>query len=97
MGFAEILDSIDWEHESYPAYEDYIVLEALAFFFPTVRFFLDRFVFEVRSLLLMNLLALSLIIRCGGYPPPNSNQRRRSEIVDGVSVEGCPLSSSLPR
>ncbi|CAN1151118.1 ASC1-like protein [Linum perenne] len=46
MGFAEILDSIDWEHESYPAYEDYIVLPALAFFFPTVRFLLDRFVFE---------------------------------------------------
>ncbi|CAI0469666.1 unnamed protein product [Linum tenue] len=46
MGFAELLNSIDWEHESYPAYEDYIVLPLFAFFFPTVRFFLDRFVFE---------------------------------------------------
>ncbi|XP_065879982.1 ASC1-like protein [Euphorbia lathyris] len=43
MGFIE---SIDWEHESYPSYADYIVLPFFALFFPTVRFFLDRFVFQ---------------------------------------------------
>ncbi|CAN1297743.1 hypothetical protein LINPERPRIM_LOCUS23569 [Linum perenne] len=47
MGFLEFLKSVDWEHESYPAYEDYVVLPFFAVFFPTVRFFLDRFLFEV--------------------------------------------------
>ncbi|XP_060214979.1 ASC1-like protein [Lycium barbarum] len=37
---------LDWEHESYPSYEDFIVLPLFALFFPTVRFLLDRFVFE---------------------------------------------------
>ncbi|KAK4357939.1 hypothetical protein RND71_023549 [Anisodus tanguticus] len=37
---------LDWEHESYPSYEDFAVLPLFAVFFPTVRFFLDRFVFE---------------------------------------------------
>ncbi|KAK1269937.1 hypothetical protein QJS04_geneDACA006749 [Acorus gramineus] len=37
---------IDWERESYPAYEDFIALPFLVLFFPTVRFFLDRFFFE---------------------------------------------------
>ncbi|CAN1297739.1 Ceramide synthase 1 LOH3 [Linum perenne] len=46
MGFLEFLKSVDWEHESYPAYEDYVVLPFFAVFFPTVRFFLDRFLFE---------------------------------------------------
>lgn len=47
MGFVDLLGSIDWEHESYPKYEDFIVLPLFALFFPTVRFFLDRFIFEV--------------------------------------------------
>ncbi|CAK7326450.1 unnamed protein product [Dovyalis caffra] len=46
MGFIEYVKSIKWEHESYPAYEDYIVLPLFALFFPFVRFFLDRFVFQ---------------------------------------------------
>ncbi|KAJ4840626.1 hypothetical protein Tsubulata_023558 [Turnera subulata] len=46
MGLMEHVKSIDWEDESYPAYEDYIVLPLFALFFPTVRFFLDRFVFQ---------------------------------------------------
>lgn len=50
MGFREIIASINWEEESYPAYEDFAVLPFLVVFFPTVRFLLDRFVFEVRDL-----------------------------------------------
>ncbi|KAJ6814265.1 ASC1-like protein 1 [Iris pallida] len=42
----ESLSSINWEEESYPAYEDFTVLPFLLLFFPTVRFLLDRFVFE---------------------------------------------------
>ncbi|XP_009617339.1 ASC1-like protein isoform X1 [Nicotiana tomentosiformis] len=37
---------IDWEEESYPQYEDFIVLPLFALFFPTVRYFLDKFLFE---------------------------------------------------
>lgn len=47
MGFMDYVKSIEWEHESYPAYEDYIVLPLFALFFTSVRFFLDRFVFQV--------------------------------------------------
>ncbi|XP_073001288.1 ASC1-like protein 1 isoform X2 [Typha latifolia] len=46
MGLMELSSSVDWERESYPAYEDYIALPFFVLFFPTVRFFLDRFVFE---------------------------------------------------
>uniref|UniRef100_A0A2P2LBH7 TLC domain-containing protein n=1 Tax=Rhizophora mucronata TaxID=61149 RepID=A0A2P2LBH7_RHIMU len=46
MGLLEYTKSIDWEHESYPDYSDYVVLPLFALFFPSVRFFLDRFVFE---------------------------------------------------
>ncbi|XP_050224299.1 ASC1-like protein [Mercurialis annua] len=46
MGVVDYVKSIGWESESYPAYEDYIVLPLFALFFPTVRFFLDRFVFQ---------------------------------------------------
>ncbi|KAJ9163443.1 hypothetical protein P3X46_023111 [Hevea brasiliensis] len=46
MGFMDYVKLIGWEHESYPAYEDYIVLPFFVLFFPSVRFFLDRFVFQ---------------------------------------------------
>ncbi|KAJ7943261.1 LAG1 longevity assurance-like protein [Quillaja saponaria] len=46
MGLIENLTSMDWEHESYPTYEDLAVLPFFVLFFPSVRFFLDRFVFE---------------------------------------------------
>jgi hypothetical protein len=49
MGLTEILGSIDWENESYPAYEDFLILPFFALLFPSVRFFLDRFIFEVLS------------------------------------------------
>ena len=53
MGIIDYVKSINWEYESYPAYEDYIVLPLFALFFPTVRFFLDRFVFQVHFLMLL--------------------------------------------
>ncbi|KAL2542785.1 LAG1 longevity assurance3 [Abeliophyllum distichum] len=46
MGFLESLNSVDWEQESYPEYEDFIMLPYFAALFPVIRFFLDRFVFE---------------------------------------------------
>ncbi|KAL6577728.1 ASC1-like protein [Orobanche minor] len=46
MGFLDLMNPIDWEYESYPQYEDFLVLPLFALFFPTVRFLLDRFVFE---------------------------------------------------
>ncbi|KAI3763973.1 hypothetical protein L2E82_13971 [Cichorium intybus] len=46
MGLVEVLRTIDFEHESYPTYEDFAILPAFAIFFPTVRYFLDRYVFE---------------------------------------------------
>ncbi|CAB4264885.1 unnamed protein product [Prunus armeniaca] len=46
MGLTEYLRSIDWEQEAYPAYEDFTILLLFILYFPTVRFFLDKFVFE---------------------------------------------------
>lgn len=46
MGFVEEINSMDWEGESYPRLKDFLVLPFFICFFPTVRFFLDRFVFE---------------------------------------------------
>ncbi|KAG1363734.1 putative ASC1-like protein 1 [Cocos nucifera] len=46
MGLFQALSSVDWERESYPAYEDFVALPFVVLFFPTVRFFLDRFVFQ---------------------------------------------------
>lgn len=48
MGIAEFTRSIDWEQESYPEYGDFAVLPFFALLFPSVRFFLDRFLFEVQ-------------------------------------------------
>ncbi|XP_031278058.1 LAG1 longevity assurance homolog 3-like [Pistacia vera] len=44
--FIESIKSIDWEQESYPAYEDFALLPLFFIFFPSVRFLLERFVFE---------------------------------------------------
>ncbi|KAG8366510.1 hypothetical protein BUALT_Bualt17G0087500 [Buddleja alternifolia] len=46
MGFVEVSNPINWEHESYPEYQDFILLPFFVVFFPTLRFLLDRFVFE---------------------------------------------------
>ncbi|GFQ01717.1 asc1-like protein [Phtheirospermum japonicum] len=53
MGFVEVVKSMEWEQESYPQYHDFIVLPFFVLFFPTLRFFLDRFVFEKVSRRLM--------------------------------------------
>lgn len=53
MALAEDPRWIDWEQEAYPAYQDFAALPFFALLFLVVRFFLDRFVFEVsRSLIL---------------------------------------------
>ncbi|XP_010927981.1 ASC1-like protein 1 isoform X1 [Elaeis guineensis] len=46
MGLVQALSSVDWEQESYPAYEDFVALPFVVLFFLTVRFLLNRFVFE---------------------------------------------------
>ncbi|WVZ26480.1 hypothetical protein V8G54_005024 [Vigna mungo] len=38
--------NVDWHHESYPAYRDFYFLPLFALFFPSIRFFLDRFFFQ---------------------------------------------------
>ncbi|THG14768.1 hypothetical protein TEA_006812 [Camellia sinensis var. sinensis] len=53
MGLSQFIQSIDWQQESYPEYEDFAVLPLFALFFPSVRFFLDRFIFEVFDAALM--------------------------------------------
>ncbi|KAL1317812.1 hypothetical protein AAHE18_15G160400 [Arachis hypogaea] len=40
------LSSLDWHQESYPAFNDFSAVPFFALLFPSVRFFLDRFVFE---------------------------------------------------
>ncbi|KAI3964376.1 hypothetical protein MKX01_024993 [Papaver californicum] len=48
MGLMELMNptNINWEKESYPVYHDFLALPFFALFFPLVRFFLDRFIFE---------------------------------------------------
>ncbi|CAL9041682.1 ASC1-like protein 1 [Musa acuminata AAA Group] len=46
MALIEAWRSIDWERESYPAYEDFWAMPFFALLFPAVRLFLDRLVFE---------------------------------------------------
>ncbi|XP_030550488.1 ASC1-like protein [Rhodamnia argentea] len=46
MAYIEEMRRADWERESYPDYGDFAALPFFALFFPFVRFFLDRFIFE---------------------------------------------------
>ncbi|WJX63217.1 ASC1-like protein [Trifolium repens] len=46
MDWIQQLNSVDWQHESFPAYRDFFLLPFFAFFFPSLRFFLDTFIFE---------------------------------------------------
>nr|GEV32271.1 LAG1 longevity assurance homolog 3-like [Tanacetum cinerariifolium] len=46
MGFMQGLKSIDFEYESFPTYHDFLVLPLIVTFFPIIRLFLDRLVFE---------------------------------------------------
>ncbi|CAN1311802.1 Ceramide synthase 1 LOH3 [Linum perenne] len=44
MGF--LLRSSDWESESYPSASDFLAIPCFAIFFPLLRLFLDRFLFQ---------------------------------------------------
>ncbi|KAM0942606.1 putative TRAM/LAG1/CLN8 domain, sphingosine N-acyltransferase Lag1/Lac1 [Dioscorea sansibarensis] len=46
MVLMDLFAPVDWEAESYPDYEDFLALPFMVVFFPTVRFLLDRFIFE---------------------------------------------------
>lgn len=46
MGIMEMIKSIDWQKEADPRPHDFIVLPFFALLFPSVRFFLDRFLFQ---------------------------------------------------
>ncbi|CAI8608725.1 unnamed protein product [Vicia faba] len=46
MNFIDRFNSIDFPHESYPVYEDFYFLPLFFLFFPSIRFLLDRFIFE---------------------------------------------------
>lgn len=47
-------NSINWESESYPEFNDIWPLPFFALLFPSVRLFLDKFVFEVCNYQLFN-------------------------------------------
>ncbi len=38
----------NWDEETYPEIQDLVLIPLFAILFPTLRFFLDKFVFEVR-------------------------------------------------
>ncbi|RCV07024.1 hypothetical protein SEVIR_1G214600v4 [Setaria viridis] len=67
-----LLAEVDWERESYPAYDDFLALPAFVLFFPTVRFFLDRFVFER--------VARRLILGQGHQRTSNETEETRKKI-----------------
>ncbi|KAG9149881.1 hypothetical protein Leryth_023453 [Lithospermum erythrorhizon] len=46
MGMFELWRNFVWDQESYPEFGDLMVLPLFALFFPTMRFFLDKFIFE---------------------------------------------------
>ncbi|KAK6261797.1 hypothetical protein QUC31_007613 [Theobroma cacao] len=46
MGLFGLSNSINWESESYPELNDFLLLPFFALFFPAVRFFLNKLVFE---------------------------------------------------
>ncbi|XP_058775577.1 ASC1-like protein [Vicia villosa] len=46
MDLFQQVTSVDWQHESYPAFPDFFLLPFFAIFFPSLRFLLDRFIFQ---------------------------------------------------
>ncbi|XP_073134117.1 ASC1-like protein [Henckelia pumila] len=72
MGFLEVTKYVDWEQESYPQYQDFIVLPFFAVFFPTLRFFLDRLVFEK--------IGRRLIFGKGEQAIENESRERKKKI-----------------
>nr|POE97515.1 lag1 longevity assurance like 3 [Quercus suber] len=51
MGVLKATSSIDWEQESYPMPKDLVLVPLFALFFPSLRLFLDRYVFELDVIL----------------------------------------------
>lgn len=43
--------SVEWNMESYPDYQDFLLLPFLVLYFPILRFILDRLIFEVSLIL----------------------------------------------
>ncbi|XP_075485094.1 ASC1-like protein isoform X1 [Primulina tabacum] len=72
MGFLELVKSVDWEQESYAQYSDFVALPFFALFFPAVRFFLDRFVFEKA--------ARRLIFGKGMQVVKNESQQQKKKV-----------------
>ncbi|KAK6921841.1 TRAM/LAG1/CLN8 homology domain [Dillenia turbinata] len=50
MGLFDLVNRINWEEESYPVVQDFIVVPFFSLYFLTIRFFLDRYVFEYSSI-----------------------------------------------
>ncbi|CAN1217921.1 hypothetical protein LINPERPRIM_LOCUS1176, partial [Linum perenne] len=42
---------VDWEYESYPSASDFLAIPCFTIFFPLLRLFIDRFFFQVRTLI----------------------------------------------
>ncbi|XP_043717072.1 ceramide synthase 1 LOH3-like isoform X1 [Telopea speciosissima] len=66
------MGSINWEDESYSVYEDFAALPFFVLFFPTIRFVLDRFVFEK--------VARRLILGKGHHMLDVETQERRHKL-----------------
>ncbi|CAK8537260.1 unnamed protein product [Lathyrus sativus] len=47
------LTSVDWQQQSYPTIHDFFVLPFFALFFPSLRFLLDRFIFQKMAIRLI--------------------------------------------
>jgi ceramide synthetase len=61
MGVLGINNLIDWESESYPVATDFIAIPLFAVFFLSVRFVLDKYVFEVSSYYSLTFLLLVMV------------------------------------
>ncbi|CAH9110686.1 unnamed protein product [Cuscuta epithymum] len=72
MGILEKVGWNDWEHESYPSYGDLALLPLFVLFFPTIRFLLDRFLFES--------IARRFIFSKGQQVVENETDERRKKI-----------------
>ncbi|EYU28920.1 hypothetical protein MIMGU_mgv1a0266592mg, partial [Erythranthe guttata] len=43
---SSFVEVVNWEEESQPRLKDFVVFPVFVLFFPTLRFFLDRFLYE---------------------------------------------------
>ncbi|KAG6396684.1 hypothetical protein SASPL_142839 [Salvia splendens] len=73
MSLIQSLGSIDLEQESYPQYGDFFVLPFFALLFPTIRFLLDRLVFQK--------LGMRLIYGKGKGVAENESNEQKKKIA----------------